>query len=50
MHITIIIQIIEQLKQKPADVKSSTYTDPSKNNNNKDSELKTGDILRTSKY
>ena len=37
-------------KTKPVDAKSITYTDPSKNNNNKDSELKTGDILRISKY
>ena len=35
---------------KPADAKSSTYFDPSKNINNKGPRFKIGDIVRKSKY
>ena len=35
---------------KPADVKSSTYIDSSKEINNKDPKFKIGDIVRISKY
>ena len=35
---------------KPVDVKSNTYVDSSKEINNKDPELKIGDIVRISKY
>ena len=38
------------VKMKPADVKSSTYNDSSKENNNKDPKFKIGDIVRISKY
>ena len=35
---------------KPVDVKSNRYVDSSKEINNKDTKLKTGDILTISKY
>ena len=39
------------IKMKPADVKSSTYIDFDKNNNNKeDPKFKVGDYVRISKY
>ena len=38
------------IKMKPVDVKSSTYTDSSKENNDKDPKFKIGDIVRISKY
>ena len=38
------------VKMKPVDVKSSTYNDSIKENNNKDPKFKTGDIVRISKY
>ena len=38
------------IKLKPVDVKSSTYIDSSKENNNKDPKFKIGDIVRISKY
>ena len=38
------------IKMKPDDVKSNTYIDSSKKINNKDPKLKTGDLLRISKY
>ena len=39
------------IKMKPADVKSSTYIDFDKNNNNKeDPKIKVGDYVRISKY
>ena len=34
----------------PVDVKSSTYIDSSKENNDKDPKFKVGDIVRISKY
>ena len=37
-------------KMKPADVKSHTYIDSSKEINGKDSNFKIGDIVRVSKY
>ena len=38
------------IKMKPIEVKSSTYIDSSKEKNDKDSKLKTGNIVRISKY
>ena len=38
------------MKVKPIDVKSRTYIDSSKKNNDKDSKFKIGDIVRISKY
>ena len=38
------------IKMKPADMKSNTYTDSSKESNNKDPKFQIGDIVRTSKY
>ena len=38
------------IKMKPANVKSSTYIDSSKEINNKDPKFKIGDIVRISKY
>ena len=38
------------IKSQPADVKSSTYIDSSKENNEKDPKCKIGDIVRISKY
>ena len=38
------------MKMKPVDVKSSTYTDSSKEINDKDLKFKVGDIVRNSKY
>ena len=39
------------IKIKPVDVKSNTYINSGKEiNNNKDPKLKTGDVLRLSKY
>ena len=35
---------------KPADMKSNTYTDSSKESNNKDPKFRIGDIVRISKY
>ena len=35
---------------KPVEVKSSTYIDFGKENNNKDTKFKVGDHVRTSKY
>ena len=35
---------------KPADVKSNTYVDSSKENNNKDPKFKIGVIVKISKY
>ena len=37
-------------KMKPVDVKSSTYIDSNKENNNKDPKFKIGEIVRISKY
>ena len=37
------------IKMKPADVKSNTYIDSSKEINNKDLKFKIGDIVRISK-
>ena len=37
------------IKMKPVDVKSSTYIDSSKENNNKDSKFKIGDVVKISK-
>ena len=38
------------MKVKPINVKSRTYIDSSKKNNDKDSKFKIGDIVRISKY
>ena len=38
------------IKMKPADVKSSTYIDCSKEMNDEDPKFKIGDIVRISKY
>ena len=38
------------IKMKPADVKSNTYTDSSKETNDTDPKFKIGDIVRISKY
>ena len=38
------------IKVKPADVKSNTYVDSSKEINNKDPKFKIGYIVRTAKY
>ena len=38
------------IKMKPVDVKSSTYIDFDKNNNNEDSKFKVGDYVRISEY
>ena len=38
------------VKMKPVDVKSSTYIDFIKENNEKDPKFKIGDIVRISKY
>ena len=38
------------IKMKPADVKSSTYIDFNKKNNNEDPKFKVGDHVRISKY
>ena len=38
------------IKMKPVNVKSNTYTNPSKEINDKDPKFKTGDIVRISKY
>ena len=38
------------IKMKPVDVKSSTYIDSSKENNDKDPKFKIGDIVRISKH
>ena len=38
------------MKMKPVDVKSSTYSDSSKEINNQDPKFKIGDIVRISKY
>ena len=38
------------MKVKPIDVKSRTYIDSSKKNNDKDSKSKIGDIVRISKH
>ena len=38
------------IKMKPVDVKSRTYTDSTKEINDKDPEFKINDIVRTSKY
>ena len=38
------------IKMKPADVKSNTYVDSSKENNNKDPKFKIGVIVKISKY
>ena len=38
------------MKVKPIDVKSRTYIDSSKKNNDKDSKFKIGDIVRISKH
>ena len=38
------------IKLKPVDVKSNTYINFSKENNDKDSKFKVGDIVRLSKY
>ena len=38
------------IKMKPVDVKSNTYINSSKEINDEDSKLKTGDIFRISKY
>ena len=35
---------------KPVDIKSGTYTDSSKENNEKDPKFKISDIVRISKY
>ena len=39
-----------KIKEKPVDVKSSTYIDSTKEINNKNPKLKIGDIVRISKY
>ena len=38
------------IKMKPVDVKSSTYIDSSKENNEKDPKFEIGDIVRISKH
>ena len=38
------------IKMKPVDVKSNTYIDFSKDNDDKDTKFKIGDIVRISKY
>ena len=38
------------IKMKPVDIKSSTYIDSSKENNDEDPKFKNGDIVRISKY
>ena len=38
------------IKTKLVDIKSSTYVDSSKENNEKDSKFKIGNIVRISKY
>ena len=38
------------IKMKPADVKSNTYIDSSKESNNKDPKFKIGNIVKKSKY
>ena len=38
------------IKMKLVDIKSSTYVDSSKENNEKDSKFKIGNIVRISKY
>ena len=38
------------IKMKPADVKSSTYIDSSKDDNESDPKFETGDIVKISKY
>ena len=39
-----------RIQMKPVDVKSSTYIDSSKKNNNEDPKFKIGDIVRISTY
>ena len=38
------------IKMKPVDVKSSTYNDSSKDDNENNPKFKTGDIVKISKY
>ena len=38
------------IEKKPLDVKSSTYTDSSKDDNENNPKLKIGDIVKISKY
>ena len=38
------------IKMKPVDVKSSTYIDPSKDDNENNPKFKIGDIVKISKY
>ena len=48
--IHVIIHTNNTIKIKPADVKSSTYIDSSKEINDKNPKFKIGDIVRISKY
>ena len=47
LHDTVYHSII---KMEPVDIKSSTYIDSSKENNDKDPKFEIGDIVQISKY